>query len=98
MKTTEEESELYWKTRPRGSQLGAWASDQSRVILGRGGLEERFREMEEHYYNPKNTGLLDLGLKPHLLTDESLAGMIGYVQRHANRIRPQYILPQVRWK
>jgi UDP-sulfoquinovose synthase len=56
------------------------------------------REMEEHYYNPKNTGLLDLGLQPHLLTDERLAGMIAYVQRHSNRIRPQYILPQVKWK
>ncbi len=47
VKVTEEESEEYWQTRPRGSQIGAWASDQSKVILGRGDLEERVREMEE---------------------------------------------------
>lgn len=55
------------------------------------------RELEEHYYNPKNTGLLELGLTPHLLTDERLAGMIEFVRRHADRIRPAYILPSVKW-
>lgn len=49
VKTEAEESEAYWVTRPRGSQLGAWASDQSRVILGRGDLEARFHELEETY-------------------------------------------------
>jgi pyridoxamine 5'-phosphate oxidase len=49
VKTAAEESDAYWVTRPRGSQLGAWASDQSRVILGRGDLEARFHELEETY-------------------------------------------------
>ncbi len=49
VRTTEEESEEYWATRPRGSQIGAWASDQSKVILGRGDLEGRVREMEENH-------------------------------------------------
>jgi pyridoxamine 5'-phosphate oxidase len=49
VRTTEEESDAYWDTRPRGSQLGAWASDQSRVISGRGDLDERFRQMESTY-------------------------------------------------
>lgn len=43
------ESEAYFATRPRGSQIGAWASHQSSVIAGRGDLEERFREMEHSY-------------------------------------------------
>jgi pyridoxamine 5'-phosphate oxidase len=49
VKTTEEESDAYFATRPRGSQLGAWASDQSRVIAGRGDLDERFRQMDSTY-------------------------------------------------
>jgi pyridoxamine 5'-phosphate oxidase len=49
VKTTEEESDAYFATRPRGSQLGAWASCQSMVIPGRGDLEHRFRELEAPY-------------------------------------------------
>ena len=55
------------------------------------------KEAEEHYYNPRNTGLLELGLEPHYLTEEVLAGMLDFVQRHANRIDTRYILPQVSW-
>src|SRR3954453_16945200 len=49
VKTTSEESDTYWSSRPRGSQLGAWASDQTRVIVGRGDLDARFRELETNY-------------------------------------------------
>jgi pyridoxamine 5'-phosphate oxidase len=49
VKTTSEESEAYFATRPRGSQLGAWASNQSAVIPGRGDLDQRFRELETTY-------------------------------------------------
>ena len=49
VRTTEEESNEYWATRPRGSQLGAWASDQSRVIAGRGDLDARFEELSKCY-------------------------------------------------
>lgn len=49
IRTTEEESDEYWATRPRGSQLGAWASEQSRVIAGRGELDARFNDMAATY-------------------------------------------------
>jgi pyridoxamine 5'-phosphate oxidase len=49
VKTTEEESDAYFATRPRGSQIGAWASCQSRVIPGRGDLDKRFRDLEADY-------------------------------------------------
>ena len=39
-----DESDLYWRSRPRGSQLGAWASHQSEVIDGRSTLESRLAE------------------------------------------------------
>jgi len=55
------------------------------------------KEAEEHYYNPMHTGLLELGLKPHPLTEEVIGGMLGYVQRHSTKIQEGYILPQVRW-
>jgi pyridoxamine 5'-phosphate oxidase len=46
---SEEESDAYFAGRPRGSQLGAWASEQSRPIKDRGALEERLRELEAEY-------------------------------------------------
>jgi pyridoxamine 5'-phosphate oxidase len=39
----------YFASRPRGSQLGAWASHQSRVVAGRGELDDAFREAEARY-------------------------------------------------
>lgn len=39
----------YWASRPRGSQLGAWASPQSQVVAGRDELELRYREAEERF-------------------------------------------------
>ena len=45
-KVSEEESDDYFHTRPWGSKLGAWASDQSEVIAGREDLEKRFEEFE----------------------------------------------------
>jgi pyridoxamine 5'-phosphate oxidase len=43
------ESEAYFRTRPRGSQLAAWASTQSEPIGSREELEARFREVEAEY-------------------------------------------------
>ena len=45
------DSDDYFASRPKGSQLGAWASEQSRVIPGREYLEERYRTIEEKYEN-----------------------------------------------
>src|ERR1043165_4097112 len=48
-RTTREESEAYFHTRPFDSQLGAWASNQSEVISGRGVLEQRMDELIARY-------------------------------------------------
>ena len=45
----EGESDEYFGSRPRGSQLGAWASEQSRPVEGRDVLEERLRNLEAEY-------------------------------------------------
>jgi len=44
-----EESDAYFNSRPRGSQLGAWASAQSRVLRTREDLEVKYREIEQQY-------------------------------------------------
>ena len=44
-----EESDAYFNARPRGSQLGAWASAQSRVLRAREDLEVKYREIEQQY-------------------------------------------------
>src|SRR5581483_3944242 len=46
-KVPEWESDEYFQTRPRGSQLGAWTSDQSRVIPSRDRLEQRMKALEK---------------------------------------------------
>ncbi|HSB10035.1 MAG TPA: pyridoxamine 5'-phosphate oxidase [Blastocatellia bacterium] len=48
-KTSREESEAYFHTRPIDSQLGAWASNQSEVIGGRVVLEQAMDEMVKKY-------------------------------------------------
>ena len=48
-KTSAEESSAYFKTRPRESQIGAWASPQSEVISAREILEQRAHELAEQY-------------------------------------------------
>jgi pyridoxamine 5'-phosphate oxidase len=48
-RVSKEESEAYFRTRPRGSQIGAWASYQSRTLPSRGTLEERVKEVEGRF-------------------------------------------------
>ena len=44
-----EQSQAYFRIRPRGSQLGAWASQQSEIISSREELETALREAEATY-------------------------------------------------
>lgn len=56
------------------------------------------KEMENHYYNAKHSGLIELGLKPHLLTDDVLSAMLRKIIRYKTAIDPGKIFPRVRWK
>jgi pyridoxamine 5'-phosphate oxidase len=46
---SEEEADRYFASRPRGSQIAAWASEQSEPVDTREALEERFRQTGERY-------------------------------------------------
>jgi pyridoxamine 5'-phosphate oxidase len=48
-KVSPEESDAYFATRPRGSQIGAWASNQSRPLSDRSELERRYFDIERQY-------------------------------------------------
>lgn len=61
-------------------------------------LENPRVEKEEHYYNPTCTGLLELGLEPHFLTDDIVAGFFEIAAKHAERINTEAIFRGVRWR
>jgi pyridoxamine 5'-phosphate oxidase len=48
-KISDTESDDYFLSRPRGSQIGAWASSQSQVIGSRDWLDERYRQLAEEF-------------------------------------------------
>lgn len=55
------------------------------------------KEAEEHYYNPKYTGLLDLGLKPHFLTEQIVEEMFLTLAPYKERINRDSIFRGVKW-
>ena len=48
-KISREDSEKYFTTRPRSSQIGAWASEQSTELSSRQELENKFKELENKF-------------------------------------------------
>ena len=92
--TSAQESEEYFRTRPRGSRLGAWVSHQSRVIPSRDLLESRLREVEERFPTE------DVPLPPHWggyrLRPEEVEFWQGREDRLHDRIR--YLRDGGGWK
>lgn len=60
-------------------------------------LENPRKEMEEHYYNPVFTGLLELGLEPHVLSEQTLVDMMRFVHVHRENIMNHRIFRGVKW-
>ncbi|PIN13226.1 UDP-glucose 4-epimerase/UDP-sulfoquinovose synthase [Handroanthus impetiginosus] len=55
-------------------------------------------EAEEHYYNAKHTKLVELGLKPHLLSDSLLDSLLNFAIQYKDRVDLKQIMPSVSWR
>ncbi len=55
-------------------------------------------ELEEHYYNVAYTGLAELGLRAHLLSDTLIESLLSITKRYAHRARPEAMLPTIQWR
>jgi UDP-sulfoquinovose synthase len=55
-------------------------------------------ELDEHYYNVVHTGLVDLGLQPHLLSDTLIDSLFAVAARHIDRADPALMRPTINWR
>ena len=93
-KLSEEESEIYFQSRPRGSQLGAWVSPQSQVIENRKVLESSLQHLEKKFKDqdipkPKHWG-------GYLINPQVFEFWQGRPNRLHDRIR--YFQVDSKWK
>lgn len=85
-KVTAEETADYWSKRPRGSQLGAWASRQSRPIASRAALLDQLAEVTARFAGQEEIPVPP-GWGGYLLAPESVEFWQGRENRLHNRIR-----------
>lgn len=79
-------SEAYFKTRPRGSQLAAWASRQSTVIGSRQELEQRYADVEGRWPDGTDVPLPDFW-GGYLVSPQVIEFWHGRVNRMHDRLR-----------
>ncbi len=82
-------NELAEKVQAAGKQVGLDVQVKS--------IPNPRKEMEDHYYNAKHTGLLELGLEPNYMTEEVLVRMLEKIGQYKDRIDEAKILPRVVW-
>lgn len=77
----DDESSAYFRTRPRGSRFGAWASPQSRPLDSRAELQRRYAEVEERF-----AGVEDVPLPPFWGGYRVVPNAIEFWQGQPNRL------------
>ena len=80
------------------AQLVARAGREYGLDVEVEGLEDPRVEAEEHYYNAAHTKLLELGLKPHYLSETLIESMFAVIEQHRDRVILDRILPRIRWR
>ena len=83
-------NELAERVQRVGNQMGLNVAVKS--------IDNPRKELEDHYYNPVHSGLLELGLEPNYMTDEIVAAMLEKVIQYKDHIDTKKIMPRVRWK
>ena len=93
-RVSEPESAAYFATRPRGSQLAAWASQQSRPLGSRDELERRYAELEREYEDR------EVPLPPHWGGYRLRPEAIEFWEHRENRLhdRIRYTRAREDWK
>ena len=83
---SDEESDAYFESRPRGGRIGAWVSEQSRPVESRTVLEERLRELEEQY-----EGREGIPRPPHWGGYRVVPETVEFWQGRANRLHDRLL-------
>jgi pyridoxamine 5'-phosphate oxidase len=93
-RVSEAESAAYFATRPRGSQIAAWASQQSKALAGREDLDRRYGELEREYDGR------DVPLPPHWGGFRLRPEAIEFWQHRDNRLhdRIRYTRAREGWR
>jgi UDP-sulfoquinovose synthase len=82
-------NEIAEKVYQVGNQMG--------LAVEKNNIPNPRQEKEEHYYNAKHHGLMELGLQPHYFTDEVIQEMLVTILKYKDRINKDIILPRVSW-
>ncbi|MFF2195745.1 pyridoxamine 5'-phosphate oxidase [Streptomyces sp. NPDC058157] len=90
-----DETAAYFRSRPHGSQLGAWASEQSRVIGSRAELDRRYAELAERYPEGEQ-----VPVPPEWGGLRVVPDALEFWQGHENRLhdRLRYVLDGEKWR
>ncbi|MET9602736.1 pyridoxamine 5'-phosphate oxidase [Streptomyces sp. NPDC059558] len=90
-----DETAAYFRSRPHGSQLGAWASEQSSVIGSRGELDRRYAELEARYPEGEQ-----VPVPPEWGGLRVFPEAVEFWQGHENRLhdRLRYALDGEKWR
>ncbi len=80
------------------AQIVKTTAEQKGIAAQIMNIENPRKEKEEHYYNPIHTKLLELGLKPHLLSDTLINSILDKISEAKENINKNTLMPTLLWE